>query len=85
MNVRIAPPQRPTDEPDVVQECDHAIEAAMHELVDRVITAGWPPEAAFEAIKRIADRHAIAYWEDPDRADDPAAVRKPTGFSLAPF
>lgn len=85
MNVRIAAPQRPIDEPDVARECEHAIDAAMRELVDRTITAGWPPEAAFEAIKRVADRHAVAYREDPDPADDPAAVRPPTGFSLAPF
>lgn len=85
MNVRIAAPQRPTDEPDAARDCEHAIDAAMRELVDRVITAGWPPETAFEAIKRIADRHAVAYREDPDPADDRAEVRPPTGFSLVPF
>lgn len=85
MNVRIAAPQRPTDEPDVAQECEHAIDAAMRELGDRVVTAGWSPEAAFEAIKRVANRHAVAYREDPDPADNPPADRTPTGFSLAPF
>lgn len=85
MNVRIAPPQRPTAGPDVALECEHAIEAAMGELVDRVITAGWPPEAAFAAVKRVAERQAHAYQEDPDPAEDPAAARPPTGFSLAPF
>ncbi len=85
MNVRISPPQKPTTDPDVALECEQAIDGAVRELVDHAIVAGWPPEAAFEAIKRAADRQAMAYHEDPDLADDPVEARPPTGFSLAPF
>ena len=85
MNVRISPPQRLATDPDVTLECEHAIDAAVRELIDQVITAGWPPEAAFEAIKRVADHQAAAYQQDPDPADDPAEARPRTGFSLAPF
>lgn len=85
MNVSISPPQRPTTDLDVSLECEHAIDAAVRDLVDQPITAGWPPEAAFAAIKRVAHRQAVAYGEDPDPADDPAEARPPTSFSLAPF
>lgn len=66
-------------------ECEHSIGGAVRELADRAIVAGWPPEVAFEAIKRAAERQAAAYREDPDPAADPAEARPPTGFSLAPF
>ena len=52
MNVRISPPQQPTTDPDAVLECEHAIDSAVRELVDQAITAGWPAEATFEAIRR---------------------------------
>lgn len=57
----------------------------MRALVDHAIVAGWPPEAAFEAIKRATERQAMAYHEDPDPADHTIEARPPTGFSLAPF
>ena len=85
MNVRISPPQQPTNDPDVALECEQAIDGAVRELIDHAIVAGWPPKAAFEAIKRATERQAMAYHEDPDPADDPAEARPPTGFSLAPF
>jgi len=85
MDARIPPPQQPTTGIDVALECAQAIDGAVRELVDHAIGAGWPPEAAFEAVKRAADRQAMAYNEDPDPADDPTEVRPPTGFSLAPF
>ncbi|WP_313521868.1 hypothetical protein [Shinella sp.] len=85
MNVRISPPQRPTTDPDVVVECEHAVDAAVQELADRVIIAGWPPEAVFEAIQRVADRQAAAYQADPEPAHDPVGVRPRTGFSFTPF
>ena len=85
MNVRISPPQQPTTAPDVALECEHAVDGAVRELVDHAVIAGWPPEVAFEAIKRAAERQATAYHEDPDPADDPAEARPPSGFSLAPF
>lgn len=85
MNVRIPPPQLPTTGPDVTLECEQAIDGAVRELVDQAITAGWPPEAVFEAIKRTTERQATEYHEDPDPADDPVETRPSTGFSLAPF
>lgn len=85
MNVRIPSPQQPTTDLDVTLECEHAVDGAVREIVDHAIVAGWPPEVAFEAIKRAAERQAAAYREDPDPADDPAEARAPTGFSLAPF
>ena len=85
MNARIPPPQRPVSGQDVLLECEHAIDAAVRELVDQIITAGWPPKAAYDAIKRVADRQATAYQEDPDPADDSAGGRPPIGFPLAPF
>ena len=85
MNVRIPPPQLPTTGPDVTLECEQAVDGAVREIVDHAIVAGWPPEVAFEAIKRAAERQAAAYHEDPDPADDPTEARAPTGFSLAPF
>ena len=85
MNVRISPPQQPTTDPDVALEGEHAVDGAVRELVDHAVIAGWPPEVAFEAIKRAAERQATAYHEDPDPADDPAEARPPSGFSLAPF
>ena len=85
MNVRIPPPQQPITDPGVALECEQAIDGAVRELVDHAIVAGWPPEAAFKAIKRAADRQAMAYHEDPDPADDPGEARPPTGFSLARF
>ena len=85
MNVRISPPQQPINGPGVALECEHAIDASVRELVDQAITAGWPPEATFEAIKRVVDRQAVAYHQDSDPADDPLEARPPTGFSLAPF
>ena len=85
MNVRIAPPQRPADAPDAALECEHAIDTAMREFVDRLITAGWQPETAFAAIKRVVGRQAAAYQKDPDPADVPTDIRQPIGFSLAPF
>jgi hypothetical protein len=48
--------RRPTTDPDVTLECEQAIDGAVRELVDHAMVAGWPPEAAFEAIKRAADR-----------------------------
>ncbi len=85
MNARIPPPQRPVSGQDVLVECEHAIDAAVRELVDQIITAGWPPKAAYDAIKRVADRQATAYQEDPDPAGDSAGGRPPISFPLAPF
>ncbi|MGJ7042210.1 hypothetical protein J2Y63_005492 [Shinella sp. BE166] len=85
MTARISPPQQPTTDPDVALDCAQAIDGAVRELADQAIVAGWPPEATFEAIKRAADRQAMAYREDPDPAGDPVETRPPTGFSLAPF
>ena len=85
MNVRISPPQQPTTDPGVTLECEHAIDGAVRALVDHAIVAGWPPEATFEAIKRVVDRQAVAYHQDSDPADDPLEARPPTSFSLAPF
>ena len=85
MNVRISPPQQPINGPGVALECEHAIDASVRELVDQAITAGWPPEATFEAIKRATERHGLAYQQDPDPADDPIEARPPAGLSLAPF
>lgn len=85
MNVRISPQQQPTSDADVALECEQAIDGAVRELVDHAIVAGWPPEAAFEAIKRATERQAVAYHVDPDPADDTLEARPPTGFSLAPF
>ena len=85
MNVRIPPPQQPINDPGFALECEQAIDGAVRELVDHAIVAGWPPEAAFEAIKRATERQAMAYHEDPDPADDPVEARPLTGFSLAPF
>lgn len=61
MNARIPPPQQPITDPDVTLECERAIDGAVRELVDHAVVAGWPPEAAFEAIKRAAGRQAMAY------------------------
>lgn len=85
MTVRIAPPQQPTTDPTVGKDCEQAIDAAVRDLVDQVISAGWPPQTAFEAIKHATERQAMAYQEDPDPADDPVETRPRTGFSLAPF
>ena len=85
MNVRISPPQQPTNDPDVALECEQAIDGAVRDLVDYAIVAGWPPKAAFEAIKSATERQAMAYHEDPDPADHTIEARPPTGFSLAPF
>lgn len=51
----------PQTDPDIALECEHAIDAALRELDDHVVTAGWPPEAAFEAMSAAADNEAIAY------------------------
>ena len=85
MNGRIPPRQHPTIDPYFTFECERAIDGAVRELVDKAITAGWPPEAAFKAIKRVTERQALAYQEDPDPAVNPVEVRIRTGFSLAPF
>ncbi|KQV37668.1 MULTISPECIES: hypothetical protein [unclassified Rhizobium] len=85
MHVRISPPQQPINDPDVTLECEHAIDGAVRELVDQAVTAGWSPEVTFAAIKRVTDRQARAYQEDPDPADDAVEARPRTGFSLAPF
>lgn len=85
MNVRISPLQHPTTDRTVGLECEQAIDAAVGDLVDQVITAGWPPATVFDAIKRVADRQAMAYRKDPDPAEDPVEGRAPTGFSLVPF
>lgn len=71
--------------PQQQPKCEQAIDGGARELVDHAIVAGWPAEAAFEAIKRATERQAMAYHEDPDPADDTIEVRPPTGFSLAPF
>jgi hypothetical protein len=85
MNVRIPAPQRPTTDPDVAVECEQAVEVAVQELADRVIIAGWPPKAVFEAIQRVADRQAATYQADPDPADDPVAMRPRPRISFTPF
>ncbi|WP_313522486.1 hypothetical protein [Shinella sp.] len=85
MNVGISSPQRQMTGADVTLECEHAIEGAVSELVDRIITAGWPPAATFRALKRATDQQAMAYEEDPDPADDAVEIRPRNGFSLAPF
>jgi hypothetical protein len=85
MNGRMPPLQQPSIDPDVTLECERAIDGAVRELVDKAVTAGWPPEAAFKAIRRVTERQASAYQEDPDPADDPVEARARIGFSLAPF
>lgn len=55
MNARIPPPHRPVSGQDVLLECEHAIDDAVRELVDQIITAGWPPKTVYDAIKRVAD------------------------------
>ena len=85
MLTRISPPQRPMTDENTLQECECAIDIAVRALVDQVITAGWPPEVAYEAVRRVAHRQAAAYEEDPDPADDPISARPPVKFSLAPF
>lgn len=65
MNVRISPPQKPTTDPNVALECEQAIDGAVRELVDHAIVAGWPPEAAFEAIKRATERQASPITKIP--------------------
>jgi len=84
MNARIPPPQRPVSGQDVLLECEHAIDAAVRELVDQIITAGWPPKAAYDAIKRVADRQATAYQEDPDPAGDSAGAALQSAFHWRP-
>lgn len=85
MNGRIPPPQQPNADPDFTLECERAIDDGVSELVDKTVTAGWPPKAAFTAIKRVTERQALAYQENPDPADDPVQARARIGFSLAPF
>jgi hypothetical protein len=81
MNGKISPPQRPTTSPDVVQECEQAIDTWVSELIDEMITAGWPPKVTFQAIRRVIDRQAEAYLNDPDSADDPAEALPGRAFS----
>ncbi|AOF93030.1 hypothetical protein [Sinorhizobium sp. RAC02] len=85
MKFRIPPPKQLTTDPDVALECERAVDAPVQKLADLVITAGWPPEAVFQAIKRVAHRQAAAFQKDPDPTDDPVSVRPRTGFSMAPF
>jgi hypothetical protein len=85
MNGRIPPPPQPNADPDVTLECERAIDDAVRALVDKSVAAGWSPEAAFTAIKRVTKRQALAYQEDPDPADVPVEARARIGFSLAPF
>lgn len=83
MNGKISPSQRPTTGPDVMQECEQAIGTGVSELIDEMITAGWPPKVTFQAIRRVIDRQAEAYLRDPDPADDPAEALPGSAFSRA--
>lgn len=75
----------PEGDADIAAKCEHAIGVAVRHLAESMITTGWPPEATFEAIRRVAYREADAYRQDPDRADDPVESRTPAPFSFAPF
>jgi hypothetical protein len=85
MNAHIPRPSGQSRGDNALLECEEAVDVAVRDLVDQVISAGWPPWLAFAAIKSVAQHQAIAYQHDPDPADDPEEGQKPLPFPLAPF
>lgn len=69
----IQSPRKPMSDADAQIDCECAVDIPARQLVDDVIRAGWAPRVAYAALKSVIDNQALAYAEDPDPADDPAA------------
>lgn len=69
--INVPTPRKPIGDADTQIDCESILDDPVRELVDAAITAGWPPEVVFAALKSVVENRALAYSEDPDPADDP--------------
>lgn len=62
-------------------DCENAVARPVREFIDKITQAGWAPEIAYAAVKRVLDdqAHACAKHQRPVEG------RKPSSFPLAPF
>lgn len=71
MTLSIPSPRQHINDDDIQIECEQALVDGVHDLVDGAISAGWPPDVVFAALKSVVANREIAYAEDPDPAPDP--------------
>lgn len=65
----IKPPPRPEGHPDRFLDAQEAIEAAVLELVEKAVAAGWGEREAIAAVISVAENRALALAEN-DEIDD---------------
>lgn len=68
----IAPPRYAQPYSDRAVDCEHEMDTAVRDLVDRAQLVGWKTPEVLDAIESAVEHHRLAYAEDPDPSDDPA-------------
>lgn len=60
----ITPPPRPADHPDRFLDAQEAIEAAVLQIVDEAVEAGWGEVEALAAVVALAENRMLALCEN---------------------
>ncbi|WP_439617767.1 hypothetical protein [Shinella sp.] len=81
MTTLITSPRKPMSDASAQSDCENAVARPVCELIDKITQAGWAPEIAYAAVKRVLEDQTHACAKHPR----PAEGRKPSPFPLAPF